>query len=138
MTSLQLLLFLRYHGIINRKISIQSQKILEEKMVLEVTWRIGKKHVQNKRNQILTNRSSEGTYLVSSETYEHLISILILCCRIGFAVLPLVSAGPQISAASFQTQIRIDAVFKQAPPSKKHLTLKKRSLLEIWPWSCRN
>ena len=68
---------------------------------------------------------------MSSETCEHLISILILCCRIGFAVFPVVSAGLQISAANSQTQIRIDAVFKRAPPSKKHPTLKKRSLLEI-------
>ena len=50
----------------------------------DVTWQIGKKRVQNNRHQIAMNRSSEVTYFVSSETYEHLITMLILGCRIGF------------------------------------------------------
>ena len=33
------------------------------------------------------NRSSEGTYFMSSETYEHLITILILSCSIGFNII---------------------------------------------------
>ena len=50
----------------------------------DVTWQIGKKLVQYNRHQIEMNRSSEWIYFVSSETYEHLISMLLLGCRIGF------------------------------------------------------
>ena len=37
-----------------------------------------KTHFKLQGNQITTNRSSEGTYFMSSEKYEHLFSILIL------------------------------------------------------------
>ena len=51
--------------------------------------RLVKKRVQNNRHHIVTNRSSEGTFFVSTEIYDPLISILILACRIGFSLILL-------------------------------------------------
>ena len=42
---------------------------------------------QNNRYQIVTDRSSEGIYFMSSETHKQSISILIFGGRIGFDII---------------------------------------------------
>ena len=46
--------------------------------IYEVTSLIGKKRVQNNSNQMTADSSSKETHLISCETYEYLISILII------------------------------------------------------------
>ena len=43
-----------------------------------------------KENQIATNRRSEATHFVSSETQEHLFRTLILCCKFIFILIVVI------------------------------------------------